>query len=150
MSNKKIKIVKVGAQEYSVPADTENEALRTTLAPNFPEVASATISISSREVEGYGVVEVVEFVKKAGTKGLTTSLLRALDGVQPFPVPTQLSPLLTRLLAGEMEVQEVLVQLEALQVELHALEAAQETQQGVRLCHALDNIPAVATNVDRW
>lgn len=62
------KIIIVSGQEFRVPADTDNEAIRTQLKANFPDVGNATIQTGKREIDGI-TYETIEFVKKAGTKG---------------------------------------------------------------------------------
>ena len=47
------KIVIVAGQEFSVPADTPNEAIRTQLTSmGFADVASATIQTGTRTIDG--------------------------------------------------------------------------------------------------
>lgn len=63
------KIVIVAGQEFSVPASTDNEAIRAQLkSMGFADVASATIKTGKRTVGGVETAT-VEFVKQAGTKG---------------------------------------------------------------------------------
>lgn len=86
MTTPATKIVIVAGQEFSVPAETDNEAIRQQLlSMGFADVASATIQQGTRDGTA-----TIEFVKKAGTKGL--------DG-------TELAALLARLPATSMQAQ---------------------------------------------
>lgn len=63
------KIIIVSGQEFSVPAETDNEAVREQLKQmGFTDVATATLTKGKRLIDGVEI-ETVEFVKKAGTKG---------------------------------------------------------------------------------
>ncbi len=62
------KIIIVSGQEFRVPADTDNEAIRNQLRANFPDVGNATIQTGTKSIDGVEY-QTVEFVKKAGTKG---------------------------------------------------------------------------------
>jgi Fe2+ transport system protein FeoA len=65
MTTPATKIVIVAGSRFSVPAETDNEAVRQQLlAMGFADVASATIKTGDE-----GGQATVEFVKKAGTKG---------------------------------------------------------------------------------
>lgn len=67
MATPATKIVIVSGQEFSVPLETDNEAIRKQLAGmGFADVASATIQTGKRQVDGQDV-QTIEFVKKAGT-----------------------------------------------------------------------------------
>jgi len=68
------KIVIVSGQEFRVPADTDNEAIRNQLKSNFPDVANATVQKGKREIDGVEY-DTIEFVKKAGTKGTDVVLV---------------------------------------------------------------------------
>jgi len=68
------KIIIVSGQEFRVPATTDNEAIRTHLKPNFPDVGNATIQTGTRTIDGVAY-ETIEFVKKAGTKGTDVVLV---------------------------------------------------------------------------
>lgn len=68
MTTATTKIVIVAGQEFSVPGDVTEKALRDHLAATFPDVANATVQKGSRTVDGV-VYETIEFVKRAGTKG---------------------------------------------------------------------------------
>jgi hypothetical protein len=107
------KIVIVAGQEFSVPASTDNEAIRTHLASQgFADVASATIQTGKRKV-GEQEVPTVEFVKKAGTKGMEGSELAGLIArvpaadppKDPITGPTWEQALLLRqLVTGELTI----------------------------------------------
>ena len=147
-----IKIVIVSGQEFSVPADTANEAIRESLKGNFPDVATAEVKTGTRTIDGHGEVQTVEFVKKAGTKGLDGAELAAL--LQRVPAKTlprlprqQLTPLLRDLLAGRLTFDAALGQYEALIAALDALNAAANrpvSQEGAVLCSSIDGLPPVA------
>lgn len=62
------KIVIVAGERFRVPADTATEAIRASLTPMFPDVASATVKEGKETIEGVEM-PTIEFVKKAGTKG---------------------------------------------------------------------------------
>ena len=146
-----IKIVIVSGQEFSVPADTANEAIRESLKSSFPDVGTAEIKTSKRTVEGHGEVEVIEFVKKAGTKGLDGAALADLLAhipAQALPrLPRQqISPILRDLLDGHLTCADALAHHDAL---IAALDAATPvdvrlSQEGAVLCRTLDALPAVA------
>lgn len=148
------KIVIVSGQEFSVPADTDNEAIRTQLTGmGFADVASATIQTGKKTVEGVEY-QTIEFVKKAGTKGLDGVELAALLARVPATAAPALrgldrdqADLIRRLLAGQLTVGGVLADDgDAL---LTALRACVETasphySEGERQCATLDGLGAVA------
>jgi len=110
------KIVIVSGQEFSVPSETDNEAIRTQLAGmGFTDVASATISKGKRTIEGVEH-ETVEFVKKAGTKGLDGAELAELLGSVPRASLDRMSGglsraqrlLLDRLVTNQLTIDEAL------------------------------------------
>ena len=82
------KIVIVSGQEFSVPAATDNEAIRQQLSGmGFADVAAATIQKGKRQIDGQEV-ETIEFVKKAGTKGMDgAGLAQLLATVPPTTLP---------------------------------------------------------------
>lgn len=151
------KIVIVAGQEFSVPADTDNEAIRQQLTQmGFADVASATIQKGTREIDGVKH-ETIEFVKKAGTKGLDAAeLAELLTRMPPAPLPAlviygpsfEQATLLSRLAAGELTFADAL----ALEAQLApALEAAYDTppmprQEGAALCSTLDGLAPVAAD----
>lgn len=140
------KIVIVAGQQFSVPGDTDNETVRQQLlGMGFADVANAEIK-KSKTAEG---VETVEFVKKAGTKGLTGADLAArLRHIAPAPLPPEHSAAKLRFqLFGERLTFEEAVAEDAA---LNALRAtatvtAVQTIRGGQLCQQLDALPAVAS-----
>lgn len=149
------KIVIVSGQEFSVPAATDNEAIRQQLAGmGFADVAAATISKGKRTVDGQDV-ETIEFVKKAGTKGMDGPALAALLAtLAPGAIPaTQLygptaeqAALLRQLVAGEFTFDQVLAMEPQLVPALEAcyIDPPSRTEKGAALCRTLDHLAAVA------
>jgi hypothetical protein len=142
------KIVIVAGQEFSVPADTDNEAIRQQLlAQGFADVASATIQTGKKTVGG-AEYPTVEFVKKAGTKGMDGAELAALLGCIPASGHGARRPdLLMRLISGQLTVAEALADgagpiQEAL--ERDEDEVREIHSKGAQLCTAIDELPAVA------
>lgn len=150
------KIVIVSGQEFSVPAATDNEAIRTQLAGmGFADVASATISKGTRDVDGQKI-ETIEFVKKAGTKGLDAPELAALLGQLPpstLPAVRRYGPtaaqaaMLSELSDAELTFEQA--------IEMAGLDAALDScceqppspsLKGATLCRTLDQLRAVAAS----
>lgn len=158
MTTPATKIVIVSGQEFSVPADTDNEAIRTQLTGmGFADVASATIQKGKKTVEGVEY-ETIEFVKKAGTKGLDPADLAALltalppaelPSLAPYGPTAQQSALLLDLAEGTLTFAAALDTM----VELSgALEACYEQppvhrKEGAELCTALDGLSPVAARI---
>lgn len=148
------KIVIVSGQEFSVPIDTDNEAIRQQLAGmGFADVAAATIQTGKRTVEGQEL-ETIEFVKKAGTKGLDGPALAALLATLPadaLPPPVLCGPtaeqahLLDQLHNGQLTFAEALDQEETLTAALRACceQPPSPSQKGVALCNQLSTLVAV-------
>lgn len=143
------KIVIVSGQEFSVPADTDNEAIRTQLSGmGFADVAAATIQKGKRTVDGQDV-ETIEFVKKAGTKGMEgADLVQLLARVPPAAPPRRRSAgdeLLTRLINGQLTIAEALADNGDMidNVLVACREYAPRQSQGALLCAKSDRIPAV-------
>lgn len=149
------KIVIVAGQEFSVPAATDNEAIRTQLSGmGFTDVAAATISKGTREVDGQKV-ETIEFVKKAGTKGLDgAGLADLLSTLKPValpplqlygPTPDQ-AELLDRLADGALTFDQALTIEPELAAALEACYDAPPTQrkEGAELCRTIDHLSPVA------
>lgn len=146
------KIVIVAGQEFSVPAETDNEAVRQQLAGmGFADVAAATIQKGKKAIDGVEY-ETVEFVKKAGTKGLDGAELAALlAGVPRAAPPAQAKlgrderVLVQRLAAGTLTIGEALahraVLLEALE---RSVRPGRLQSEGEALCAPCDVLPAVA------
>jgi hypothetical protein len=148
------KIVIVAGQEFSVPSETDNEAIRSQLAGmGFADVASATIQKGKRKI-GEEQCETIEFVKKAGTKGmdgaelaaLLASVPRASAPKRPETGPSyQQTALLRRLLAGELPIGEALAHtdLPAALTACHHVTWSKSTE-GDQLCNRLDLLLPVA------
>jgi hypothetical protein len=146
------KIVIVSGQEFSVPFATDNEAIRTQLAGmGFADVASATIQTGKRTVAGQDV-QTIEFVKKAGTKGLDGMGLAALLGsLAPAPLPTvrcygpttEQAALLADLADGDLTFDQVLC-LPDLDAAFNACyeEPPTRSTKGAALCTTLDHLVA--------
>lgn len=149
------KIVIVSGQEFSVPASTDNEAIRTQLSGmGFSDVAGATIQMGKRTVDGQEV-QTIEFVKKAGTKGLDgAGLATLLATIAPttLPRPTAYGPdagqsqLLMQLWDGELTITDAMDHVAELTKALDACyeQPPEKSTKGVALCHTLDQLVAVA------
>jgi hypothetical protein len=150
------KIVIVAGQEFSVPANTDNEAIRQQLTSmGFADVASATIQKGTRDVDGVKT-ETIEFVKKAGTKGMDGAELAALlADVPPAPLGQQTHgltsaqhALLTRLLNERLTIHEAIGSAEATATIDQALGDGvtypHRTTQGGMQCAPIDALPVVA------
>lgn len=156
------KIVIVAGQEFSVPADTDNEAIRKQLASmGFADVAAATIQTGSREVAG-AQVTTVEFVKKAGTKGVRpVDLVDLIAQVQAAPPPRTVvygpdreqAVLLGQLAQGQLTIAEALARVDSIRDALVTLERPTDYREheGSALCRRLSPIAAAAANdVSGW
>ena len=152
------KIVIVAGQEFSVPADTPNEAIRTQLTSmGFADVASATIQTGTRTIDGVET-PTIEFVKNAGTKGLDAAglaaLLRQLAPIDAVSRTAGLTAkqrrLLEDLLAERLSAQMVLDAADELESILKLLadrsSGFSSQQPGGQLCQRLDVLPAVAAS----
>lgn len=148
------KIVIVAGQEFSVPSETDNEAIRQQLASmGFADVASATVQRGKRTVAGEEL-ETVEFVKKAGTKGLGGAELTALlASVPPADVPGDSSLERTVGAALQQLGEETLAIGDALaigepliQALSHITSYGRVTTQGETLCATCDKLDAVAAS----
>lgn len=148
------KIVIVNGQEFSVPAATDNEAIRQQLAGmGFSDVAAATIQKGTRQVDGQDV-ETIEFVKKAGTKGLDGPALADLLGsLTPSALPAARhygptaaqAALLLQLTEGELTFADALDQEAAIADAIQACyeEPSRQDKKGAALCYLLDQLVAV-------
>lgn len=147
------KIVIVSGQEFIVPADTDNEAIRTQLSGmGFADVASATIQKGKRTVEGQEL-DTIEFVKKAGTKGLSgAELAQMLASLPPstLPPPITYGPtaaqtaLLMQLADGELTFADALDREADLAKALDACgeDSPTRSKKGAALCTTLDQLVA--------
>lgn len=139
------RIIIVSGQEFRVPLATPLADVRAHLAQTFPDVASATEQKGKKKIDGVEY-ETVEFIKKAGTKGLEfAAVVAALADLAPLPVPQILSHAelerIIELRAGNMTF------AEALELDVIALVSAlsqPQSMNGVTLCNQLDNITPVA------
>lgn len=147
------KIVIVAGQEFSVPAETDNEAIRAHLKTSgFPDVAAATIQAGTRTVDGQEVTT-IEFVKRAGTKGLgSAELAELLTTVPPQPLdrtPRGLSGqglrLLRQLVEDRLTVGAALADAETLFQALLECESRSVviSHEGDVLCGRIDRVSAV-------
>lgn len=140
------KIVIVAGQEFSVPAETDNEQIRTQLlAMGFADVASATIQRGTRDG-----VDTIEFVKKAGTKGLGgADLVALLAAVPPArqaadPLSRTARVLLRELEAGTLTIGRALAEESVLLAAIDDRIARRPLQtEGATLCTRVDALPAV-------
>lgn len=146
------KIVIVAGDKFAVPLSTDNEQLRASLVPNFPDVRAAKIVLGETEYEGQ-IYASVEFVKQAGQKGLGgAALARLLADVPPLTMDaarvlsnTQ-RELLARLTSGQLTIDEALADGGAAIEDV--LQSTQDADglhaEGDALCAAIDRLPAVA------
>lgn len=147
------KIVIASGQEFSVPIETDNEAIRQQLAGmGFADVAAATIQKGTRDVDGQKV-ETIEFVKKAGTKGLDGAALAALiatleaSSIPPIrmygPTASQAS-LLAALADGDLTFEQAITH-DGLDAALTACgeQPPSQAKKGVALCNQLSQLVAV-------
>lgn len=147
------KIVIVSGQEFSVPAATDNEAIRTQLASiGFADVAAATIQKGTRTVDGQEV-ETIEFVKKAGTKGLDgpglAALLEAvppttLEAIRRYGPTAPQASLLAALADGDLTFEQAIT-INGLDAALDACceQPPAPSRKGATLCRTLDQLIAV-------
>lgn len=147
------KIVIVAGQEFGVPAETDNEQIRRQLVSmGFTDAAGATIQKGTREG-----VDTIEFVKKAGTKGLYgVALARLLATVPPADAPRMVAGLsasqrrlLGQLLAGDLRLDQALTLGPDIREILDVLtdgarDGTRRSSTGARLCAHVDSLPAVA------
>lgn len=140
------KIVIVAGQRFSVASTYDNEAIRQyLLGQGFADVANAEIKTGKE-----GETPTVEFIKKAGTKGLlaATAILERLARVPSSPTGRPADErLVTRLLAGELTFEEAVADDAAIDA-INAL-AQSGNPHGARLCQRLDQLPAVAAPTRR-
>lgn len=157
------KIARVAGQEFGpIGMDVANETIRAqVLSMGFADVGSAEIKEEARTVEG-GTALVIEFVKRAGTKGLDSlELLALLRRLPPAQTPCRVADLsarevceLRRLQAGEMTVQEFLddtLAWSAMQKLNQQVATRHTTMGGTRLCMDLDRLtPAAIADGCAW
>lgn len=144
------KIAIVSGKEFQVALEIDNETIRQHLAKDFPDVASATIKTGSRKI-GDQTYETVEFVKKAGTKGMDGAelgdVLRRVPrkDIDTRPATPDMD-LVRRLCHGGMTIAEVHATRDDLFAALYnAIETPSSgSKEGERLCSKLESIPAVA------
>jgi hypothetical protein len=149
------KIVIVAGQEFSVPAATDNEAIRGQLTSmGFADVASAEIKLGTKKV-GEETYQTVEFIKKAGTKGLGgAELARLMEQIPiarlpaaPLSGPDRAQAALLRsVMEGGLTIDAALDMGTTLDAALDACQPSFSTPstEGAQLCSRLDTLPAVA------
>lgn len=153
------KIVIVSGKEFLIDTAVDNEAIRQHLANNFPDVAGATVVEGTRVVEGVSY-KTVEFVKKAGTKGMEGGDLAALLRQVPRDMADDDRPVLSaveyrwllalqegRLTFGDVTSME---QAEIVTASISGSRSDSYSQQHERvvLCQKIDNLPAAAVGSD--
>lgn len=145
-----IKVVIVAGNRFSVPRETATEAVRQQLlGMGFADVASAEAK-EGKDTDG---TPTLEFIKKAGTKGLEGAELAALLRQVP-PAPVNRADLDAAAIAARL-VDEELTWAEALELDaagaLDIVANANEgcSTEGGRLCTRL-SLPAVVTPVAAW
>ena len=147
------KIVIVSGQDFSVPVETDNEAIRQQLVSmGFADVASASIKKGTREVNGE-TVETVEFEKRAGTKGLDgndlVQVLQALPEValprRSVRLPQAARAIIRRLRRGEITLAELADSADIqLVLDRATMYRPALSEEGRRLCERIRDIPAAA------
>lgn len=152
------KVVIVSGHEFLVPADQANEAIRDYLASNFPDVAKAEIQDGTKVIDGV-TYPTIEFVKKAGTKGLDGGDLAELLGQVPArrlpkdSLDRSAAALIRRFEEGRLTFGEALRDRRVL---IGALESICEggttpLSEGAGLCDSVERIPAApCTTLFGW
>lgn len=115
----------VSGQEFRVDVAHDIEAVRSHLSGQFPDVATATVKNGARVIDGVSY-ETVEFVKKAGTKGMDGGELAAILATVPAQWPNLENPerLIERLLTGQLTLGQV--------ADLHLADVIHRAAYGVR------------------
>jgi hypothetical protein len=151
------KLVIVAGQEFSVPVDTDNEAIRKQLQQmGFADVANATIQ-TGKKPDGTATIE---FVKKAGTKGVDIHALTVtLAHVPAAPVTKSQSAavIASRFAEGDVTWGEAVSDDLDRDMQEYANQQAESDEgcgrpvaaKGVQVCERLD-LPAVATAIPAW
>lgn len=142
------RIVIVEGQEFSVPVETTTEQIRSHLATNFPNVASASVQYGKRVIDGVEH-QTLEFVKKAGTKGLDGDELATLLAAVPAAQVTiqQHEAVIDQLLLGQLTFEEALHPSVSTAVDAIL---AFDIHPGATVCHMLDTLVPVATKPRGW
>lgn len=149
MTTPATKIVIVAGQEFAVPAETDNEAIRAQLLTmGFADVASATIQKGNRDG-----TETIEFVKKAGTKGLDGAALAGLlanlppaDIVQRHGLSTADADALFAVAVGSLTIDAALTRdVTATLMIARDMNRSQTPEE--QLCATIASTPAVAAPV---
>jgi len=148
------KIVIVSGQEFQVPAQTETAAIRQHLANTFPDVATADVKTGKKTIDGQEY-ETLEFVKKAGTKGvldapdLAALLARVPADVRALP---KRSVGVAAVVDGSRTFAELLRD-DRLTAQIDAASRANQSPnaRGANLlCHACTTLHAVPSAVPAW
>ncbi|NJO82557.1 MAG: hypothetical protein HC828_06820 [Blastochloris sp.] len=80
-------IVIVEGQRFGIPATTALDAIKHTLrAQGFPHIANAQVQEGTETIDGV-VTKTIEFVKQAGTKGLSGGALATVIAQAPAHLP---------------------------------------------------------------
>jgi len=149
------KIVIVAGQEFSVSAETDNETIRQQLVSmGFADVATAKIEEGKRTA-GEQELITVEFVKKAGTKGLSgaelAALLREVPRASVATATTRLAPAQRRVLhdlaSGAYTFASAAAAAAEIEAALDAAEAEmyhQPSHEGAQLCSRVEPLSAAA------
>ena len=147
MTTPSTKVVIVAGERFSVPAETDNEAIRQQLlSMGFADVASATVK-QGKDADG---TPTIEFVKQAGTKGALSPAALAVvlrrTPVAPIVTPSSYRYLLARLVAGDLTCTDVLTLpvTDALHATANEAEMMKPTTQEDSLCTRLDQLSAIA------
>jgi hypothetical protein len=138
------KIIIVEGQRFSVPAETDIETVRQHLLPNFPGIAQASLQKGKETIDG-AEVETIEFVKKAGTKGL--NLVDSFSTLpeapyQPLHMQMRDAHVLHRLTMKQLTIAEALPHARLLEQAIATFES--HTSLGEQLCQRLAVLPADA------
>jgi hypothetical protein len=153
MSTVTTKIVIVAGQEFSVPAETDNDQIRQHLAANgYPDVANADIKLGKRTIDGVEH-QTVEFAKKAGTKGSSeggeldlAALLAQIRAVRnPFFEIFNTPVAVRHLLLGRLTIEQAMaLDLPRLcSVSTDGFDDYDIQRKGELLCDNLESLPAV-------
>jgi hypothetical protein len=142
----------VAGQEFSVPAETENETIREQLKQmGFADVASATIQ-AGKKPDG---TPTVEFVKKAGVKGgdfspaALVGLLATVPADRIDPRHRSAARIVRQLMDAELTWDEALHLNADNAINEMVIDEGCGSAKGAQVCTRL-NLPAVAAAVPVW
>lgn len=142
-------VVIVAGQRFAPGVASDVETVRQQLVGmGFADVATAEAKLA-KDADG---TPTLEFIKKAGTKGLTgadlAARLRRVPPIAAAPDVREAARVVTDLLGGRLTFAEAVTDDLALDA-LQTLAATTSTAQGGSLCRALDALPASASRVRR-